>query len=159
MARVTVVDCLEHVDNRFQLVLIAAKRARQLLLGAEPLVERGQDKPTVLALREIAEGLIGPSILEEKEEETLADYFDETGARPEEREEDNELERELAAQIKARIAGEDAGDAAARHFTDFAESGAPNSDPDPDPGGGGDDEEHDHEPPAAPTPRESGDSG
>ncbi len=66
MARVTVTDCLEHVDNRFQLVLIATKRARQLILGAEPLVERDNDKPTVLALREIAEGLIGPSILEEE---------------------------------------------------------------------------------------------
>lgn len=65
MARVTVTDCLEHVDNRFQLVLVATKRARQLILGAEPLVERDNDKPTVLALREIAEGLIGPSILEE----------------------------------------------------------------------------------------------
>lgn len=66
MARVTVTDCLEHVDNRFQLVLIATKRARQLILGAEPKVERDNDKPTVLALREIAEGLIGPSILEEE---------------------------------------------------------------------------------------------
>ncbi len=66
MARVTVTDCLEHVDNRFQLVLIAAKRARQLIFGAEPLVPMDNDKPTVLALREIAEGLIGPSILEEE---------------------------------------------------------------------------------------------
>lgn len=66
MARVTVTDCLEHVDNRFQLVLIATKRARQLILGAEPKVEVENDKPTVLALREIAEGLIGPSILEEE---------------------------------------------------------------------------------------------
>jgi len=65
MARVTVTDCLEHVDNRFQLVMIATRRARQLMLGAEPLVEAKNDKPTVLALREIAEGLIGPSILEE----------------------------------------------------------------------------------------------
>ena len=66
MARVTVTDCLEHVDNRFQLVLVAAKRTRQLIYGAEPLVEREHDKPTVLALREIAEGLIGPSILDEE---------------------------------------------------------------------------------------------
>lgn len=65
MARVTVSDCLEHIDNRFQLVLVAAKRARQLSLGSEPLVPANNDKPTVLALREIAEGLIGPSILEE----------------------------------------------------------------------------------------------
>lgn len=73
MARVTVSDCLEHVDNRFQLVLIATKRARQLILGAEPLVERGADKPTVLALREIAEGHIGPSILEEADPVALAE--------------------------------------------------------------------------------------
>ncbi len=78
MARVTVTDCLEHVDNRFQLVLIATKRARQLVLGAEPLVEVDNDKPTVLALREIAEGLIGPSILEE--ETTFPELtFDENG--------------------------------------------------------------------------------
>ncbi|MEM7195013.1 MAG: DNA-directed RNA polymerase subunit omega [Pseudomonadota bacterium] len=66
MARITVTDCLEHVDNRFQLVLIATKRARQLILGAEPLVPVENDKPTVIALREIAEGLVGPSILEEE---------------------------------------------------------------------------------------------
>ncbi len=66
MARITVTDCLDHVDNRFQLVLVATKRARQLILGAEPLVEVDNDKPTVIALREIAEGLIGPSILDEE---------------------------------------------------------------------------------------------
>ncbi len=66
MARITVTDCLEHVDNRFQLVLVATKRARQLILGAEPHVPVENDKPTVIALREIAEGFIGPSILEEE---------------------------------------------------------------------------------------------
>ena len=66
MARITVTDCLEHVDNRFELVLIATKRARQLILGAEPLVEPENDKPTVIALREIAEGLVTASILEEE---------------------------------------------------------------------------------------------
>jgi DNA-directed RNA polymerase subunit omega len=66
MARITVTDCLENVDNRFELVLVATKRARQLILGAEPLVEVENDKPTVVALREIAEGLIGPSILDEE---------------------------------------------------------------------------------------------
>ncbi|MDD9812160.1 MAG: DNA-directed RNA polymerase subunit omega [Gammaproteobacteria bacterium] len=65
MARVTVTDCLEHVDNRFQLVMVATRRTRQLMLGAEPLVDAKNDKMTVVALREIAEGLIGPSILEE----------------------------------------------------------------------------------------------
>lgn len=58
MARITVEDCLENIDNRFELVLTATKRARQITHGAEPLVEEENDKPTVIALREIAEGLI-----------------------------------------------------------------------------------------------------
>ena len=66
MARLTVEDCLDHVDNRFELVLIASKRARQLSMGAEPLVEVENDKPTVLALREIAENKIDKTVLEEK---------------------------------------------------------------------------------------------
>ena len=65
MARITVEDCLEVVDNRFQLVLIAAKRARQLAKGAAPLVPEDNDKHTVIALREIAEGLIDSSILDD----------------------------------------------------------------------------------------------
>ena len=56
MARVTVEDCLENVDNRFKLVLLAGQRARQLAKGAEEFVPRDNDKDTVLALREIAEG-------------------------------------------------------------------------------------------------------
>ena len=61
MARVTVEDCLEHVDNRFELVMVATKRARQLANTAqEPLVDWENDKPTVVALREIAAGLIDP---------------------------------------------------------------------------------------------------
>lgn len=58
MARITVEDCLENIDNRFELVLTATKRARQISHGAQPLVEEENDKPTVIALREIAEGLI-----------------------------------------------------------------------------------------------------
>ena len=58
MARITVEDCLEHVDNRFNLVLLATKRARQLANGVEPLIPWENDKPTVVALREIAAGLI-----------------------------------------------------------------------------------------------------
>jgi DNA-directed RNA polymerase subunit omega len=65
MARLTVEDCLPFVDNRFQLVLVASKRARQIAMGGTPLVPIENDKPTVLALREIAEGKIGPSILDE----------------------------------------------------------------------------------------------
>ncbi len=63
MARLTVEDCLNHVDNRFNLVLIGSKRARQLALGAKPLLPEENDKPTVLAFREIAEGLVDKSIL------------------------------------------------------------------------------------------------
>lgn len=66
MARLTVEDCLDNVDNRFELVLIASKRARQLSMGADPLVEIDNDKPTVLALREIADGMIDKSILDEE---------------------------------------------------------------------------------------------
>ncbi len=65
MARVTVEDCLDRVDNRFQLVLVATKRARQLAMGADPTVSWDNDKPTVVALREIANGNVGPEILDE----------------------------------------------------------------------------------------------
>lgn len=60
MARITVEDCLENIDNRFEMVLTATKRARQISNGADPLVEEENDKPTVIALREIANGLVDP---------------------------------------------------------------------------------------------------
>ena len=64
MARITVEDCLENVDNRFELVMVSSKRSRQIQSGGkDPLVSLDNDKPTVLALREIAEGLIDASIL------------------------------------------------------------------------------------------------
>jgi len=64
MARITVEDCLENVDNRFELVMVSSKRSRQIQTGGkDPLVSLDNDKPTVLALREIAEGLIDASIL------------------------------------------------------------------------------------------------
>lgn len=70
MARVTVEDCLENVDNRFQLVMVAAKRARQLATGGkDPMVEWENDKPTVVALREIAEGHVDRTVLDEVEPE------------------------------------------------------------------------------------------
>lgn len=66
MARVTVQDCLKNVKNRFELVLVAAKRARELMLtGAEPNVPWENDKPTVVALREVAKGDITAKILDE----------------------------------------------------------------------------------------------
>ncbi|HIP52879.1 MAG TPA: DNA-directed RNA polymerase subunit omega [Chromatiales bacterium] len=67
MARVTVEDCLEHVDNRFDLVLLATRRARQLVNGVEPLVPWENDKPTVVALREVASGLISRESLDAAE--------------------------------------------------------------------------------------------
>lgn len=77
MARVTVEDCLDHVDNRFELVLVASKRARQLANGKPPLVEWENDKPTVVALREIAEGLITKKVLNQvdvvEEDEIIID--------------------------------------------------------------------------------------
>lgn len=72
MARVTVEDCLDYVDNRFQLVLLAAKRARQLERGSEPFLDWENDKPTVMALREVAEGKIGRELLEQSADEEFA---------------------------------------------------------------------------------------
>jgi DNA-directed RNA polymerase subunit omega len=70
MARVTVEDCLEHLDNRFELVLVSAKRARQLATGGkDPGLPWENDKPTVMALREIAAGLVTRDILTQKPEE------------------------------------------------------------------------------------------
>ncbi|MEE4184589.1 MAG: DNA-directed RNA polymerase subunit omega [Gammaproteobacteria bacterium] len=65
MARITVEDCLEKIDNQFDLILVAAKRARRLANGADPLVAMENDKPTVIALREIAAGLINQEILDQ----------------------------------------------------------------------------------------------
>jgi DNA-directed RNA polymerase subunit omega len=63
MARVTVEDCIKRIPNRFQLTLAATYRARQLSAGSTPLVDAGRDKPTVVALREIAVGKVGLEIL------------------------------------------------------------------------------------------------
>jgi DNA-directed RNA polymerase subunit omega len=64
MARITVEDCLDHVDNRFELVMLGSKRARQIATnGRNPLVDAEDDKPTVIALREIEQGLVTPDII------------------------------------------------------------------------------------------------
>ena len=68
MARITVEDCSEKIPNMFQLVLVASKRARQLANGAEPMVDWENDKPTVVALREIAEGYVTESVLTERDQ-------------------------------------------------------------------------------------------
>ena len=67
MARITVEDCIEKVSNRFELVLLATKRARQVARGAAPLVDEGNDKPTVIALPEIAEGLVTSEFMRNQE--------------------------------------------------------------------------------------------
>lgn len=87
MARITVEDCLDCVDNRFELVLVAARRARELVLGKDALVPWENDKPTVVALRELAEGKLD-HLLQEKyrgrgpvarsESSALADRDDES---------------------------------------------------------------------------------
>ncbi len=63
MARITVEDCLKRIPNRFQLTLAATYRARQLSSGGTPMVESNKDKPTVLALREVAAGKVGLEML------------------------------------------------------------------------------------------------
>ena len=66
MARITVEDCLDHVDNRFELVMVVSKRARQIAVEGRPaLIDEENDKPTVIALREIEQGLVTADILTE----------------------------------------------------------------------------------------------
>ena len=80
MARVTVEDCLDHVDNRFELVLLASRRARQIAQGKDAMVDLENDKPTVVALREIAEGKISNAVMDAAErepEEETDEAFDE----------------------------------------------------------------------------------
>lgn len=77
MARLTVEDCLPFIGNRFDLVLAAARRARQLAQGAQPLVDEENDKPTVIALREIAAGVMNAEVLDEIEaKERAAEEFE-----------------------------------------------------------------------------------
>ena len=73
MARITVEDCIEKIPNRFELVLVATKRARQIVRGSPLLVAQEKDKATVIALREIAGGMVDKSILEEAPESVLAE--------------------------------------------------------------------------------------
>ena len=87
MARVTVEDCLEHVANRFELVLLASKRARQLTRGVTPLLDWDKDKPTVVALREIAAGILS--------EETVAQ------AQPQEPSIEDQFKEAVAAEIQS----------------------------------------------------------
>ena len=95
MARVTVEDCLEHVDNRFELVMLATRRARGLrAYGNDPLVPEENDKATVIALREIAEGLVSHEMLDSHEvsteDEDVEVSFSLGGGLPEDRIGDDE---------------------------------------------------------------------
>ena len=99
MARITVEDCLDHVENRFDLVLLSAKRARQLANGVEPMLPWENDKATVVALREIADGLI--------KSDNLPDTDDTAESAAE------ALERALAAEFGMQAA-EDGASGAAR---------------------------------------------
>ncbi len=76
MARITVEDCLHNIDNIFEMVLVASKRARRIAHGADALVDLENDKPTVIALREIADGHITPSILEEVEQQPSEEFLE-----------------------------------------------------------------------------------
>lgn len=97
MARITVEDCLNHVDNRFNLVLLATKRARQLANGVEPTLPWHKDKPTVMALREIAEGKITNEVVQAAQK-----HIDESAAAAEQR-----MAAELAAEMRALDAEKD----------------------------------------------------
>jgi DNA-directed RNA polymerase subunit omega len=90
MARLTVEDCLDNVENRFELVLVASQRARQIAMGAEPLVPEDNDKPTVLALREIAENLVNKETLAQPEETVMDDI-------------EAMIEGDLTAELKAEM--------------------------------------------------------
>jgi len=75
MARITVEDCVENINNIFEMVLVAAKRARRIAHGADPMVELENDKPTVIALREIADGHVTAAILDEIEQPPSEDLL------------------------------------------------------------------------------------
>jgi DNA-directed RNA polymerase subunit omega len=80
MARITVEDCLQNIDNIFEMVLVAAKRARRVAHGADALVDLENDKPTVIALREIAQGHVTPAILEEIEQPMPEEFMQQDSA-------------------------------------------------------------------------------
>ncbi len=75
MARITVEDCLDNIENIFEMVLVASKRARRVAHGAEPLVDMENDKPTVIALREIAAGHVSPAILDEVDQPATDEFL------------------------------------------------------------------------------------
>jgi DNA-directed RNA polymerase subunit omega len=102
MARITVEDCLKNVKNRFELVIIAAKRARQLMRGKDPKVDWDNDKATVVALREIAEGYTDFDHHEPEVEETLISFTATPvpAAKPEAEDEDDDTDEDINIDIK-----------------------------------------------------------
>ena len=100
MARVTVEDCLDKIPNRFDLVVLAARRARDIALGRAPFVERENDKPTVIALREIAEGMIDLDYLSVRDPAAAEISTDMLG-KPEPRSDDVETDEAIAALLMA----------------------------------------------------------
>lgn len=105
MARITVEDCLTRIPNRFDLVLVASKRARQLSKGKEATLPWDNDKPTVLALREIAEGNVDAAILKEAaaREEIEAAMVEEDDFRKRlEQELQQELQQEFRQEVPSR---------------------------------------------------------
>ena len=104
MARITVEDCLDHVDNRFELVMVGSKRARQIATGGRPaLVPEENDKPTVIALREIEAGLVTAAILTEKPQDY--EILDASEEEPE-----MDADAAVIAAIEAALAPEGAAD-------------------------------------------------
>jgi len=135
MARVTVEDCLDKVDNRFQLVLVATKRARQLANGVQPLVPWENDKPTIVALREIADGLVGPSILEETVHSVFEDDEEEVVSAAAEETASPEVTVPDAAEAPEAAAADaaEAPEAAAAGDAEAPEAAAPDAEADTPP--------------------------
>jgi len=125
MARVTVEDCVEKVDNRFELVAVAAQRAREISSGAEPCVERDNDKNPVVALREIADEHVTPDELinsliqglqrHVEVDEPEEDLFESEAASKELTGEESELSDELAAAVGMSIESVSEGDSSSEH--------------------------------------------
>ena len=128
MARITVEDCIDKFESRFELVLVASNRARKLHSGESPTVEKDNDKPTVIALREIADESLSVDSLKEKliqeyqtvqpleEEELSLDYVSEETELKDEKitEDENQLNQENEKIINSNeeISPEESGDSA-----------------------------------------------
>ncbi len=133
MARVTVEDCIEKVDSRFDLVLLAAQRARQLSLGEETKLERDNDKSAIIALREIAASTVDPKDLERAIIQSMQNLGESPSNDIEEDTDEDTLLRALTAKFSAEmddiedqeddlLADDDDDDAFAKAFEELADS-------------------------------------